>query len=164
MASPHVELSTLLPRAGWALRLALVEIGLTLAVTALVTWGGSSDRVSCASFPSCLAEQSTWVATAHQSLAGLLLIVSLAVVALAVPLRRSVSSPFLPSLVALVVLAITAVVGMLLAAGILPISLAPIQYGFLTGAVAAFVWTARNATRWITRAHRDARGPDALPR
>ena len=131
----------------WVFRLALGEVIITLATAALVTLGGPSGAVNCPSFPSCLTDQSTWIATAHQAVAGALLVLALVIVVLAAPLRRKGPPVLLPSVLALLALAATASVGMLLASGVVPVSYAPIQFAFLAVVILLFAWTARNASR-----------------
>lgn len=136
-------------RAGWVLHLSIVEIVVTLGTAALVTIGGSSDAVSCPAFPSCLADQSTLVASVHQAAAGLLLLLALAIVVLAVPIRRGRPSVFLPALLGLVALLVTAIFGMLFASGAIPLAYAPIQFALLAVVVGLFLEVAYSARRRV---------------
>lgn len=137
-------------RAEWVFRLAVAEVVVTLATAVLVTLGGPSDAVSCPSFPSCLSSQTTVVAAIHQAAAGVLLVVAIVIALLALPLRARRPRVLLPAALGLGLLLVTAVFGMLFASGALPLSVAPIQFGFLSAVVLCFGWTAYGAHRAFT--------------
>ncbi len=134
-------------RALWVLRLSVIEVGVTIATAVLVTIGGPSDAVSCSSFPACLTDQATLLAAVHQVAAGALLLLALAIAVLAIPLRHYRPPVFLPALLGLLALGVTATFGMLFASGVLPLADAPIQFLFLAIVVLLFAWTAKNASR-----------------
>ena len=146
-------------REGWTFGLSVVEIGLTIVSASLVTLGGGSDAIRCPSFPSCLADQSTWIANLHAISAAVLLILAVAISVLSLGRYGSGRSFRSPPFLGLYVLFLTAGFGALFATGGLPLSLAPVQYLLLSMVVLLFGWTAVDAWRGRRAAAEAQRGP-----
>ncbi len=104
--------------ASWVVALTVLAIAWLVLLAALVTAYGPTPS-------------SPWVGTLHTVGAGALLLLVLAGAAGAIALRARAPLLWPPAVAALAVLIVTAAFGMLFAAGLLPLSLAPLQFAFL---------------------------------
>ena len=104
--------------ASWVVALTILAIAWLLLLAALVTAYGPTPSAP-------------WVSTLHTLGAGALLLLVLAGAAGAIALRARAPLLWPPAVAALAVLIVTAAVGMLFAAGLVPVSLAPLQFAFL---------------------------------
>lgn len=136
----------------------LVAIAVGLIAGTLIALGTTSETVTCAAFPACLTSPSTWVGAIHVIAAGLLLVLTLGMIALAASLRRAPGHALGASAGAFGVLVGMASIGAGLASGVLPLGLSSIQFVFLGTLIALVAWAARDAHR-IARAPNRARGP-----
>lgn len=134
----------------------LVAIAVGLVAGTLVVLGSSGESISCAQFPSCLLAPATWVGAVHVIAAGLLLILTIAMIALALGLRREDARLWPLSVGAFLVLVGMASLGAAFAAGALPLVLAPIQLVFLGALIALIAWVSARARRISCAAHRAA--------
>ena len=132
-------------RALYSVGLVATAVGLVAAT--LIVLGTTSETATCPAFPACLASPATWVGALHEIAAGLLLLLTVAMIALAAGLRREPGHVLGASLGAFVVLVGMASVGAGLASGAVPLGLAPIQFGFLAVLVALIAWAAHGARR-----------------
>lgn len=151
-------MSSLGTRAHALYLVALVAIAVGLAAAALIVLGTTSETVTCASFPACLSSPSTWIGATHEVAAGLLLVLTVAMIALAAGLRYESGHALSTSIGAFVTLIVMASLGAGLAAGAIPLGLAGIQFAVLAVLLILIAWAARDARR-IDRARYVLRGP-----
>lgn len=126
---------------------AVVAIAIGLVAAALIVLGTTSETVTCPAFPACLTSPATWVGAIHEIAAGLLLLLTLAMIAFAVGLRRAPGRALAASIGAFVVLVGMASIGAALAAGAIPLALSPIQFAFLAALLGLIAWAGRDARR-----------------
>ncbi len=130
------------------------------ALVGSVVTVGATGAAACDSYPGCLLSPSGLVAGIHVVGAGLLLLLALASLILALAVRSTARQPTRWAVAALLVLVGMAALGSAFAAGALPTSLAPVQYGFLTALVALDVGLAV-ATHRERRPRLSPHGPGA---
>jgi hypothetical protein len=140
---------------------ALTAVGTGLVAATLIVLGSTGESASCAQFPSCLVTPATWIGAVHVIAAGLLLLLTLAMVVLAVGLRTEPGHLVPATVAAFLVLVGMASVGAGLASGAIPLRLAAIQFVFL-GVLIALIAGAAWGARRIACAPYGSTGPPSL--
>lgn len=137
---------------------ALLGIAVGLAAATLIVLGTTSETATCSAFPACLASPSTWVGAIHEIAAGLLLLLTLAMIGFAAGLRHEPGHALGASVGGFLVLVGMASIGAGLAAGAIPLGLSGLQFLVLAALLLLLAWAARDARR-IECARYALRGP-----
>lgn len=107
--------------------------------------------VSCPSYPSCLIDQGHLSAALHVGLAAILGLIMLALVILAVALRRTAPSLILPTLLTFVVLVVMGSLGAGLATGSVSFDLVPVQAAIWLLLIILLGWLLGKSFRLVRR-------------